>query len=105
MDRFSADQLREYEDAFCMFCKYDKEQKSYLPSTGLRDMLKTIGFNPTDEQLEKITIEADADGNGRMEFHEYIDLIDKLITEEDETREGIYSLAVTKRQNNRYNVR
>ena len=88
MERFTTDQLREFEDAFCMFAKYDKEGKMYIQSIGLRDMLKTIGFNPTDNELETITIMIDADGNGRIEFHEYIDLIDQLLTEEKEETEG-----------------
>ena len=91
MERFTADQLREYEDAFCMFAKYDKENKMYIQSIGLRDMLKTIGFNPTDNELETITIMIDADGNGRIELHEYIDLIDQLLTEEKEVKEGTFS--------------
>ena len=90
MERFTTDQLREFEDAFCMFSKYDKEGKMYIQSIGLRDMLKTIGFNPTDNELETITIMIDADGNGRIEFHEYIDLIDQLMTTEKEETEGRY---------------
>ena len=88
MDRFTTDQLREYEDAFCMFSKNDKEGTAFIQSIGLRDMLKTIGFNPTDNDLETITIMIDSDGNGRIEFHEYIDLIDQLMTSEKEEMQG-----------------
>lgn len=82
MDRFTGDQLREFEDAFFMFCQYDKQGTSYILSTELREMLKIIGYNPMDEQLESLTILIDADGNGRIEFHELVDLIDNLETKE-----------------------
>lgn len=88
MERFSVDQLRELEDAFFMFCKYDKQNTGYILSSELRDMLKIIGFNPTDETLETLTIVIDADGNGRIEFHELVDLIDNLETDEKATKEG-----------------
>ena len=56
MERFSVDQLREFEDAFLMFCKYDKQGTGHILSIELRDMLKIIGYNPTDETLETLTI-------------------------------------------------
>ena len=90
MNRFTDDQIREYNDAFCMF---DKQNKGYIMSTELREMLKTIGFNPTDKDLEELTIVIDADGNGQIEFSEFIDLIDKLETIEKENKEGEISRA------------
>lgn len=92
MERFSVDQLREFEDAFLMFCKYDKQGTGYILSIELRDMLKIIGYNPTDETLETLTIVIDADGNGRIEFHEFVDLIDHLETDEKADKEGKASL-------------
>jgi len=85
MERFTDEQIREYNDAFCMF---DVQNKGYIQSTELREMLKTIGFNPTDKDLENLTIVIDNDGNGQIEFDEFIDLIDRLETEEKVTKEG-----------------
>ena len=56
MDRFTAEQIREYNDAFVMF---DADGSGDILVTELRDMLKTIGFNPTDEILEIMTIVVD----------------------------------------------
>ena len=85
MQRFTDEQIREYNDAFCMF---DKDNLGYILSINLRDMLKTIGFNPSDTLLENLTIVIDADGNGKIDFHEFIDLIDKLETEEKSETDG-----------------
>ena len=85
MNRFTDDQIREYNDAFCFF---DKHNLGYLQGFELRDMLKTIGINPTDKLLENLTIEIDADSNGKIDFNEFIDLIDKLESEEKNNKEG-----------------
>ena len=85
MNRFTPDQIREYNDAFCLL---DTGNKGYIPSTMLRDMLKTIGCNPTDVDLENITIVID-DGNGEIDFDEFMLLITQLETSEKNTEEGI----------------
>ena len=85
MERFTDEQIQEFHDAFCM---YDKENVGYIFSHELRDMLKTIGYNPTDRTLENLTITIDSDGNGKIDFSEFIDLIDKLDTEEKNLKDG-----------------
>ena len=85
MERFTDEQIQELHDAFCM---YDKENVGYIFSHELRDMLKTIGYNPTDRTLENLTIIIDSDGNGKIDFSEFIELIDKLDTEEKHIKEG-----------------
>ena len=60
MNRFTDEQIREYNDAFVMF---DADGNSTIsggiPAYQIREMLKTIGFNPTDHCLEKMTIRID----------------------------------------------
>ena len=56
MNRFTAEQIRECNDAFVMF---DADGSGDILVTELRDMLKTIGFNPTDNTLETMTIAID----------------------------------------------
>ncbi|XP_057294041.1 calmodulin-beta-like [Hydractinia symbiolongicarpus] len=84
MNRFTPDQIREYNDAFCLL---DSQNKGFILSTQLRDMLKTIGYNPTDKDLENLTILVD-DGNGEIDFNEFMDLIDRLETEEKNQQEA-----------------
>ena len=72
MNRFTAEQVREYNDAFVMF---DKDGSGDIHCSELRDMLKTIGFNPTDETLENMSIIIDEDGNGMINFEEFMELI------------------------------
>ena len=91
MNRFTPNQIREYNDAFCMI---DKDNKGYITTFQLKDMLKTIGYNPTQKDLENLIIIIDADGNGQIEFHEFMDLIDNLETEEKHRKEGTIYLFI-----------
>ena len=56
MERFTAEQIREYHDAFAMF---DVDGSGDILVAELREMLKTIGFNPTDVILENMAIVID----------------------------------------------
>lgn len=92
MDRYTKDQIDELRDAFLMF---DKNDTGCIPSNSLRDVLKTIGYNPTDKLLENMSIIIDEDSNGIIEFEEFVNLLDALDTEEKNEMEGemiIYSL-------------
>ena len=60
MNRFTEEQIREYNDAFVMF---DVDGSGDILVTELRDMLKTIGFNPTDLVLEQMTVIIDEVGS------------------------------------------
>lgn len=85
MQRFTKQQIDEYRDAFVMF---DKNNVGSIFSGELRDMLKTIGYNPTDQLLENLSIVIDHDSNGLIDFAEFIDLIDNLETEEKSELDG-----------------
>ena len=85
MDRFTSEQIREYNDAFMMF---DRDGSGDIGSIELRDMLKTVGFNPTDILLERLTLEIDNDGNGMINFEEFMALIDGLEDWEKNDREA-----------------
>ncbi|XP_065652732.1 calmodulin-beta [Hydra vulgaris] len=84
MNRFPADLSRDLKDAFEAF---DKDGNGSVPVTGLREMLKTIGYNPTDVLLENTSILVD-NGNGRIDFKEFIEIIDRLETEEKNEKEA-----------------
>ncbi|XP_057294039.1 uncharacterized protein LOC130622582 [Hydractinia symbiolongicarpus] len=85
MNRFTSDQIREYNDVFRVM---DKQNRGYLSSHQLRHTLKIIGYNITDRLFEVQTILIDEDGNGQIEFDEFVGLIDNLETEKKNTEEA-----------------
>ena len=85
MAGLSDDMIMDYNDNFMVF---DKQNKGYVTTDQLRDMLKYIGYNPTDDQLEKLTIEVDTNGNGTLEFNEFVELTTRLNPPEKAEMEG-----------------
>ena len=49
----------EYHDAFQMF---DKDGNGFITTRELKALLRCLGCNPTDSELQQIINEADADG-------------------------------------------
>jgi calmodulin len=52
----------EYKEAFSLF---DKDGDGTIAIKDLRTVMRSLGRNPTDAELEDITNEVDWDGNGQ----------------------------------------
>lgn len=63
----------EYQDAFQMF---DKDDNGYIISRELKQLLRCLGCNPTDSELQQIINEADADGKQPLVAPEYYEAAD-----------------------------
>jgi Ca2+-binding EF-hand superfamily protein len=55
----------ELREAFRL---YDKEGNGYISTTVLRDILAAIDETITDEELDEMIMEIDADGSGTVDF-------------------------------------
>ena len=49
----------EYQDAFQVF---DKDANGYITTKEVKSLLRSLGCNPTDSELQQIVNEVDADG-------------------------------------------
>ena len=49
----------EYKDAFQVF---DKDANGYITTKEVKSLLRSLGCNPTDSELQQIVNEVDADG-------------------------------------------
>ena len=47
-------------------------------------MLRAMGQNPTEDELLNLVLEVDIDGNGTIEFEEFISMMKKKASEVDE---------------------
>ena len=75
MPKLTQDQVRELNDCFVMF---DKDNKGYILSQNLREVLKCLGYNPMDKELQILQLTVDNDGNGQIDFQEFLNLIECL---------------------------
>jgi len=62
----------ELREAFRL---YDKEGNGYISTTVLRDILAAIDETITDEELDEMIMEIDADGSGTVDFDEFKEMM------------------------------
>ncbi|XP_011307329.1 troponin C, isoform 1 [Fopius arisanus] len=60
----------ELKEAFRL---YDREGNGYITTDVFREILCEIDENLTDEQLDMIIEEIDADGSGTLDFEEFVE--------------------------------
>ncbi|XP_057295606.1 uncharacterized protein LOC130624056 isoform X2 [Hydractinia symbiolongicarpus] len=74
-EKLTDEQVKEYQDAFQMF---DKDCNGYITTRELKSLMRCLGCNPTDSELQQIVNEVDADGNGKIDLPEFISLMEKM---------------------------
>jgi len=73
--RLTAAELSLYEQ---MFSHYDKDKSGTIDSNELRGLLSELGRNVSDEDMALLMKELDRDGNGLIEFSEFLQGMDRL---------------------------
>ncbi|XP_055712599.1 troponin C-like [Phlebotomus papatasi] len=63
---------RELKEAFRL---YDKEGKGYLTLEVLRDILRELDDKITEDDLDMMIDEIDADGSGTVDFDEFMEVM------------------------------
>ncbi|XP_074657220.1 neo-calmodulin-like [Tubulanus polymorphus] len=57
------------------FNRFDKDGDGKISIEELKSLMKTLGHDPTDEELQKFMSAFDKDGNNSIEFKEFIDMM------------------------------
>ena len=64
----------EMKEAFALF---DANGDGTITVTELGQAMRQLGQNPTDQELQDMINEVDADGNGTLEFDEFCNLMER----------------------------
>ncbi|KAJ2355702.1 hypothetical protein GGF43_002530, partial [Coemansia sp. RSA 2618] len=72
--RLSQEKIDEYKAAFAMF---DKDGNGSISPEELRDVMQTLGSNPKEEDLRDMINEVDVDGNGTIDFEEFMMMMER----------------------------
>ncbi|CAF0777770.1 unnamed protein product [Brachionus calyciflorus] len=64
----SEEQIEVYREAFLM---YDKNGDSKITLDEFGDVIKSLGLNPSKDQLATLMKEIDLDGSGTVDFNEF----------------------------------
>ncbi|CAD5187145.1 calmodulin-like protein 11 [Musa acuminata AAA Group] len=88
MDLLTEEQISEFQEAFCLF---DKDGDGCITLEELGTVIKSLGQNPSEEELHEMIREVDSDGNGTIEFGEFLNLMSRKVKEtnvEEELKEA-----------------
>merc|ERR1712025_1313478 len=81
----SEEQLDEIREAFNLF---DGDQSGAIDVRELKAAMRALGFEVKNEELKKMVSDIDNDGNGTIEFGEFLQMMTGKMGEKD-TREDI----------------
>ena len=57
--------------------------------------MRAIGKNPTEDEILELVMETDLNGNGTLDFEEFVEMMKKKTTEEDAKDVNIYWMKFT----------
>ena len=81
-------QIAEFREAFSLF---DHDENGSVSTKELGEVLRSLGQNPSENELRDMVNEIDEDGNGSIEFMEFLILLTskvKEMTREEEITEA-----------------
>ena len=71
-ENITSDQLTEFKEAFDEF---DQDKGGTIDSSELVAVFRSLGIEPSDQELRDIMLAADKDGTGSINFTEFIVLM------------------------------
>jgi len=77
-------QVKEFKDAFAIF---DKDGGGSITTQELGDVMKSLGQKPTNAELDTMVREIDADGNGEIDFPEFLTMMLRKMNEGNPEKE------------------
>ncbi|KAF8008140.1 hypothetical protein BT93_K1970 [Corymbia citriodora subsp. variegata] len=71
----ATDEEEELKEAFKVF---DKDQDGYISPSELRHVMINLGEKLTEEEVQQMISEADMDGDGQVDFEEFVKLMSTI---------------------------
>ncbi|XP_020829378.1 calmodulin [Phascolarctos cinereus] len=83
-DQFSEEQIAEFKEAFSLF---DKDSDGCITTKELGTVMRSLGQNPTEAELKSMIGEIDTDGNGTIDFPEFLSMMARKMKDTDSEEE------------------
>ena len=93
----SEEKITEFKEAFEIF---DKDKDGYITTKELGDIMKNLGQTPSEAELQDMINEVDIDGNGTIDFKEFLGLMARKMRDADTEEELIEAFKVFDRDGN-----
>ena len=83
-DTLTEEQIAEFKEAFSLF---DKDGDGTITTKELGTVMRSLGQNPTEAELQDMINEVDADGNGTIDFPEFLTMMARKMKDTDSEEE------------------
>ncbi|VBB34865.1 unnamed protein product, partial [Acanthocheilonema viteae] len=78
--QLTPEEIDEFREAFVMF---DKDGNGTISTKELGIAMRSLGQNPTEQEIMEMINEVDIDGNGQIEFTEFCVMMKRMMKETD----------------------
>ncbi|XP_062620981.1 neo-calmodulin-like isoform X2 [Saccostrea cucullata] len=88
VDQLSAEIKKDFKETFNLF---DKDGDGTISTSELAVVMRSLGQNPSDDDIENMLRGVDEDGNGSIDFEEFVLMMARKLEKsntEDEIREA-----------------
>ncbi len=86
---FNEDEVGLFEETFQLF---DKDRDGAITINEIRTVMNAMGFFPCDEMIQKGISDVDSDGDGSVDFEEFICMMSKSRNEIDQELKEIFQI-------------
>ncbi|KAJ9070105.1 hypothetical protein DSO57_1011720 [Entomophthora muscae] len=83
-DGLTEDQVAEFKEAFSLF---DRDGDGSITVKELGTVMRSLGQNPTEAELQALITDIDTDGNGMIDFAEFLTLMARNMKSADSEEE------------------
>ena len=90
-DFISEEEKKEIKEAFNVI---DKDCDGFIKTEELATLMRTLGHNPTNEELDELIKQYDVDNSGTIDFDEFIILMNNKLKEQQEGQELLETFQV-----------
>ena len=66
------EQIKELKEAFSLF---DKDDTGFITKAGFQSVIRNLGVNLTDNDVDVMFREADTDGDGQINFEDFVKIV------------------------------
>uniref|UniRef100_A0A8C6UEL4 Calmodulin n=1 Tax=Neogobius melanostomus TaxID=47308 RepID=A0A8C6UEL4_9GOBI len=91
--------IKSFKEAFSLF---DKDGDGTITTKELGTVMRSLGQNPTEAELQDMINEVDADGNGTIDFPEFLTMMARKMKDTDSEEEIREAFRVFDKDGNGY---
>lgn len=84
VEQLSGEQIEEFKEAFSLF---ESENSGVIFTKQLGTVMRSLGINPNEAEIQDFIKEVDPDDNGTIDFSEFLSIMVRMIDNNDNEKE------------------